>query len=312
MLKHAGRHCVSLTTWFFQPELGMTKYEVLSRASACAVNLPSGSGRNDTRWTFLTSQHVTHPFRYPQYYAEPEHAFVHLLGEGDVRCTLEVRDPRSGAPLVVGHLERAVYGSPRRDVSVVRFPDGASQAAFLSAAAGVGAPVLPLALALVPPRETAGLTFDGHALTQVGSQVGVGEGAPPHARPPPGGDEEVSLGREDGDGCTLVPTTVRGRVLVRSGRQVFAQTDALLEMGMCGGPVLDEAGTCVGVVEGIVPVPGGGGVAAQQPPSSGLSDKARGVLGGAAVFVEVDELRVLLEEVEKRDAVLQRHTQRMQ
>ena len=38
--------------------------------------------------------------------------------------------------------------------------------------------------------------------------------------------------------------------------QAFASTESVLEMGMCGGPVLNAAGKCVGATEGVVPETG--------------------------------------------------------
>lgn len=37
--------------------------------------------------------------------------------------------------------------------------------------------------------------------------------------------------------------------------QLFGNTEILLEMGMCGGPVLNKHEQCIGIVEGIVSTP---------------------------------------------------------
>lgn len=301
----ASRNFVSLTTWFFQPEMGMTRYEVLSRASACPVRsrtAPNSSGL----WTFLTSQHVTHPFRYPNYYNEPEHAFVHLLSDSDVRCTVEVRDGTSGKPLVVGHIHPFVLGSPRRDVSVAQFPDLSAQQTFLNAAAAHGHPLEELSLCASSPEEGAPLTVHGHVLqASQGGRKGQEQ-----EQPQRGADasEDTTPDALDEDGHTLIPRSTRGHILVRSGRQVFAKTDTVLEMGMCGGPVLNEKGECVGVVEGVVPeAPTGKSQAVhtgkdKATNGEGISDKARAILAGCAVFVEVPELQQLLEESRVRTA----------
>jgi hypothetical protein len=119
------------------------------------------------------------------------------------------------------------------------------------------------------------------------------------------GDSDAELGRDDEDGNTLIPRSVPGHIFVRSGVQVFAKTGTILAMGMCGGPVLDEQGYCVGLVEGVVPVaPASAGEqqpASEQGNGSGVSDKARSLLAGCAVFVELPELHKLHLEVSTRN-----------
>ena len=39
-------------------------------------------------------------------------------------------------------------------------------------------------------------------------------------------------------------------------KQLFGFANEVLEMGMCGGPVLSEQDGCIGIVEGIVSTPG--------------------------------------------------------
>jgi len=56
---------------------------------------------------------------------------------------------------------------------------------------------------------------------------------------------------------TQLPTVVSGSVLGYTPHgQAFASTESVLEMGMCGGPVLNAAGKCVGATEGVVPETG--------------------------------------------------------
>jgi hypothetical protein len=270
--QRSGRLAVSLTTWFFLPELGMSRYEVLSRSSACAVRLPSEKGsrgaRGERPWAFLTSQHVTHPFRYPAYYSAPEHAFVHLLCEADVKHTLEIRDVATGRPLVTGHAASAL-GSTRRDVALVTL---SQQSLFMAQARAAGCLPVELELARFAPGEGAELQFAGHTRVAV-SDLGGGGGGEAED----GGGEHAP---EDEDGFRLVPYSVPGVLLARSPAQVFAHTGTTLELGMCGGPVMDGDGACVGVVEGIVPSEEGSG--------------GRSQLSGAAVFVEIGDLRELM------------------
>ena len=55
------------------------------------------------------------------------------------------------------------------------------------------------------------------------------------------------------DESKLYPATVRGASLGGDNPRFVAATEAQLEMGMCGGPVLNSEGEVLGMVEGIVP-----------------------------------------------------------
>jgi hypothetical protein len=89
------------------------------------------------------------------------------------------------------------------------------------------------------------------------------------------------------------PFRTSGAFLARSERQVFAKTNQLLQMGMCGGPVIDAADldVCYGIVEGIVPEP-------SSENEGATPSKGRQLLSGAAVFVEASDIRRFLTHVE--------------
>ena len=82
----------------------------------------------------------------------------------------------------------------------------------------------------------------------------------------------------------LLPREIPGYLLARSDRQTFCKTAELLEMGMCGGPVL-LGEECVGIVEGIVPAP------TMEEPAPGTPEHRRyqalSYVAGTAVYVEV-------------------------
>lgn len=82
---------LSLTSWFFHPEIDMKGWEVLSRSSATLVR-SKASTPGMPKLHVLTSQHVTHPWKYPQYYPPEQFGFVHILSDEFVKCTVEVRD----------------------------------------------------------------------------------------------------------------------------------------------------------------------------------------------------------------------------
>lgn len=73
----------------------------------------------------------------------------------------------------------------------------------------------------------------------------------------------------------------------RTEVQCFAKTEEVLEMGMCGGPVLNYAGEVVGMIEGIV------------PDTYAELDGAVPDLPGCAAFIEFDELQAFVNDIER-------------
>jgi hypothetical protein len=84
------RRFLSITSWFYHPDLGMKDFEVLSRASAFAIQ--RSDGRSDASPHIITSQHVTHPFRFPHYYPQDTHEWLAHLTPEHIKCTLELRE----------------------------------------------------------------------------------------------------------------------------------------------------------------------------------------------------------------------------
>jgi hypothetical protein len=90
------------------------------------------------------------------------------------------------------------------------------------------------------------------------------------------------------------PLLVEGAWLGRTQHQAFARTAAVLEIGMCGGPVLlaragAEPRVCVGMTEGIVgrsrpTLPSTDGFAGQE--SESLSGRAEALLAGSAAVID--------------------------
>lgn len=113
----ARRSFLSISTWFLHPDIDMKDWEVLSRGSATLLlandalsgalregsnsrstsNSRRGGGGSDGRpvpWNLIAAHHVTHPFRFPQYYGGEQYGFLEILEEQHVRHTLEVREVR--------------------------------------------------------------------------------------------------------------------------------------------------------------------------------------------------------------------------
>lgn len=99
------------------------------------------------------------------------------------------------------------------------------------------------------------------------------------------------------------PHVVRGSFVTRRGLQLFARTDEVLSLGMCGGPVLDEQGKCVGMVEGIVPEDAGAeaGTGAGVEAVGEDAEFVRSIRGMAA-FASARDLLELVQEVDAGQA----------
>ena len=83
------------------------------------------------------------------------------------------------------------------------------------------------------------------------------------------------------------PQVAEGVVNLMGSSRCFAKTDVPLEMGMCGGAVLNTRGECVGILEGVV-----------NPPTPGQNKQAREFseqFGGCALFVPINEAMNLIE-----------------
>ena len=81
--------------------------------------------------------------------------------------------------------------------------------------------------------------------------------------------------------------SVEGKVTLLAQNRVFAKPDIPLEMGLCGGPVLDKDGFCVGILEGVVNPPSD----KQSPELSSFSQTHQ----GSALFVPINDVLRLIE-----------------
>ena len=132
------------------------------------------------------------------------------------------------------------------------------------------------------------LTFHGHVLRAGDSTIDT--------RLPSGG------GSDDGDGTdVLVRRTVAGTFLAGApASQCFARTEEVLQTGMCGGPVLNAAGRCVGIVEGVVqPPPAATSSTAAASHDGDIRARAARFLQDAAVFIGAAEIAALLRVAER-------------
>lgn len=93
------RRVLSLSSSFYHPDIDMKDFELLSQASACLV--PTGDPHLPQKFHILASAHVTHPWRFPNYYPHETHAFVHVLSEEHIRCSVGLRNVRGVSTLTL-------------------------------------------------------------------------------------------------------------------------------------------------------------------------------------------------------------------
>lgn len=129
---------LSLTTWFYHPDIDMKSWEILSRGSATLIipptlplshasslsSYPSLSSKShppaaksssqrllypassssspsvtELPWQLLASYHVTHPYHFPQYYPVERYPWLDILTASNLRYTVEVREDTTGSIL---------------------------------------------------------------------------------------------------------------------------------------------------------------------------------------------------------------------
>ncbi len=208
------RHSCRLVVDFSVPELGMKGLELLNRATAFPVSLSSRKQSNQFGVGFVTSGHVVAPWLFPKYHNE---AMEWLQYVNEEHCTyLLIMD--GGAKKIVVQDVRLHKSS---DIALL-VPEDANMI---------------LDKQKVKLREN-GLQ-DDEACTIAGYQVEV--------------DDNREEGSRNEDTRPQLPFVVSGACSARTPYQTFVITPESLNYGMCGSPVWDDSGLCVGMIEGIVP-----------------------------------------------------------
>ncbi len=216
------RHSCRLVVDFCVPELGMKDLELLNRATAFPVSLTRRKqSSNPFGVGFVTSGHVVAPWLFPKYHKESMEWLQYVKEE---HCAYSlIMDGR--AKKIVVHDVRLHNSS---DIALL-VPEDAN---------------------VVPDEKKVQLREnrlqDDETCVIAGYQVEVGDNT-----------EERSS--RDEDTRQQLPFVVRGACSARTPYQTFVITPELLNYGMCGSPVWDNNGLCIGMIEGIVPpgAPGG-------------------------------------------------------
>jgi hypothetical protein len=253
------RFGLALTSWFRVQEQGMQDYEILSRASAILVKRKS--------LNVFTSQHVTHPFLWQQYYPRNQYDWLDFVNEHHMKYNLELRDVTNGRlhksfPLNI----EAIH--PQKDMALLNIVDEQSFIEYLSSA-HTGQSMEDLLLELYPKQ-----VYQQQSVKFTGFELNVNS------------DNKNDTENEQ----PLVPKEVSGGVNVYDQRnnRVFAGTidsSSIVSMGMCGGPcIVSEEGKtyCAGMLEGLVQT---------------VRDPAMEHLRNNAVFIPSTEMIHFLESV---------------
>jgi len=371
-----NRCYLSLTTWFYHPDIDMKSWEILSRGSATLIippSLPNVSSSSSSTssssssisssstpsWQLLASYHVTHPHEFPQYYSYDQYPWLNILSSHNLRYTLELRSAKSGhilfqIPLPSGNNNHHHHNLKTNHT----FPNPDTLSSSSSSSTLIGHPggrdiscmnlsshfkelllnqfqnyntlittkdqytLLPLQLSPTNITETASVLFHGHFLRTVNIPSTGNIRSPSSSTDNiendtlllSNSDPFLYLSKKEDQVSYLEPLSIPGRILVRSTQQIFARTNEILEMGMCGGPVtLDTLGKiennnntnlCYGIIEGIVPVqekdteinPNTTSSSSESTSSSKLQNIKK-LLSGCTVFIEADVLQEFCKDV---------------
>jgi hypothetical protein len=116
----AKKLCCSIQSWYAVPEMGMRKFEVLSRGSAFITH---SLKENDNAANFVRDfhivacSHVTAPWRWQKLY--PDDTWLQNINEKHAHYTIELRDEKGNA-LCEGHLLPEVFHHGNRDLSILQ------------------------------------------------------------------------------------------------------------------------------------------------------------------------------------------------
>ncbi len=196
----------------------MKYLELLNRATAFPVSLTrrKQSSSNPFGVGFVTSGHVVAPWLFPKYHRE---AMEWLQYVNEEHCAYS---------LIMDE------GAKKIAVRDVRLHNSSDIALLVPEDANVAPDETKVKL-----REN-GLQDDETCMI-AGYQVEVND------------NTEERNSRDVPDTRQQLPFVISGACSARTPHQTFVITPELLNYGMCGSPVWDDNGLCVGMIEGIVP-----------------------------------------------------------
>jgi hypothetical protein len=233
-----------ISSWFFVPNQGMTGYELLSRSSALIIKKDPQKTPSGKKYHILTCAHVTHPQLFKNYYPQDWLNYV-----DNPISKFEQRDLSTGNYRCDWDIdENNMFRHPNLDLSVTHLFD---EEELTDKILKSEIPLVELSNSSPNVNFQSPVIFHGFEL----------------------------LNQDDN---TQTPTVVNGSITLLHKNRIYAKTEQILEMGMCGGAVYNLDKQFIGMIEGIV------------DKNNQIDPK---LLENAA-FIPVEEIKRFLEEIE--------------
>jgi len=218
-----GRPALSLTTYFYAPELEMRGLEVLARGSAVMLPHTDRKHLSDRyRVHVLASSHVVSPWRYRNYYPME---WLDVVGPNNTICVAEFREQDGGSSITQLMLSRRTFHHPELDLAVLEVAEREMAIANTEA---FGMRRLNLRAADTDLVEDEPMAFHGHLI-------------------------DAAVDPNDPTAPLPEPQTIQGVALGARGDRIFVRPSEELTEGMCGGPITDADMRFVGLLEGTIP-----------------------------------------------------------
>jgi len=237
------KYSKAIYSYFCLPEQGMEKYDVLSRASI--IIIPTTFKKNEVpnfpcKYHILAPAHVTHPWLFPQYYVKEHYPWLSFVTEKAVINKLNIRKQKNGQMIFETNFKKKYYLHPKKDLILLHINDEEN---VINQVSALGIPWSSLFLNIN--------IAEGDPVTLIG--------------------HELQTKTDDIDSTTerLIPTWTYGKVSLMNNKQGYISTPTPIQMGMCGGPVINKDGNCVGIIEAVV---------------SQLKERARGTPGAVEFY----------------------------
>eukprot|EP00512_Aurantiochytrium_limacinum_P010710 CAMPEP_0171564366 /NCGR_PEP_ID=MMETSP0960-20121227/16239_1 /TAXON_ID=87120 /ORGANISM="Aurantiochytrium limacinum, Strain ATCCMYA-1381" /LENGTH=292 /DNA_ID=CAMNT_0012117723 /DNA_START=104 /DNA_END=982 /DNA_ORIENTATION=- len=231
----ASDYILSLQSWFFKPEFGMEDYEILGRASGVSTL------RHDGAPVVLTSLHNVDPAQLPHYCGSEDSptAWMHHVKPEEVKCIVQVLN-KTGQVLDELPLKKhSMIRHEFRDLAALEFDDNNLALSFLEKY-GLGPIDFEKDKYVQPGPDMKVICFGHRVEAKLENNQDVSQSFPCIV---PGSVAAFEM----------LPSACQGGNVMEIP-QILVLTESVLESGMCGGPVRNEHGQLIGMVEGVLTV----------------------------------------------------------
>mmetsp|Transcript_28560 Transcript_28560/g.37391 ORF Transcript_28560/g.37391 Transcript_28560/m.37391 type:complete len:288 (+) Transcript_28560:301-1164(+) len=281
------KYCARFSSWFCIPEQGMKEYEILSRGTCFYISkrLKEKEKADTTYQTnrlFLTCAHIVAPWKWPNYYPEE---WLQFVNESHVKYTMDFHKPEIGTTRIVFD---NVELHPTRDLAILSVDGNDELTSTLASICKThDQPFLdPVTLMKDKEAINSKVSVMGYEVKDLESLDNSDLQDLPQLN-----DDQIN-GKEMEDNRLQVPFMTEGLLKCRIGSQTFVEPRHPVNDGVCGGPVVNTEGKCIGMIEGSVPI-----TSKQQnvncPPSNLLQKQ---VEGNAAV-IDADVISAFVKDV---------------